>query len=488
MNQKTTLAIALALVGGVGISIANPWNPKTKSMDPIPVFESQKGKITKKNNHADMETTKSSLHLDAAGIKYIKVKVQLGEVEVSTTSSSNFDAQITKGVSRPVSQKERQWLDNPWLKAKIDGDTLTVYEDRSLKPDLMNGHVTEKEHQNIDCSIKIQIPRGLDTDVSIDAGTETVSGDYQSYTTHVSAGELTLDNIDSGNFLKADVDAGQVNAKLARAPCNDSKIRVAVGEIKLDLKGNANIDARVGIGDIEVAGENQKDKRGLGTKQEVVIGSGGTKLTLDVDAGSIILNGGKTIKRTEDSMEFDFDKGLDKDQDKDIPNADQIRKDVESALKDARIEMKNELQDKDIQGEISKAMMLAQVEIDKAFKDKDIQGEIAKAMKQAHVELGKALNDKDLQSEIRRAMKEAHGDIDQSMKEAIREMEQALKEIDREMKSQSNEDGKYSKIAHDAMEIARKSIKTSMEAMKKALAETRANLKKAEKNRDNVNI
>ena len=469
MNQKTTLAIALALVGGVGISIASPWNPKTKSMDPIPAFESQKGKITKKSNRADMETTKSALHLDAAGIRHIKVKVQLGEVEISTTASSSFDAQITKGVSRPVSQKERQWLDNPWLKAKIDGDTLTVYEDKSLKPDLTNGHGTEKEHQDIDCSIKIQIPRGLDTDVSIDAGTEIVTGDFQSFTSRVFAGELTLDNIDPGNYLKVDVDAGQVNAKLSRVPNGNSKIRVAVGEINLDLKGNANVDARVGIGDIEVKGEANKDKKGLGTKQEVVIGSGGTKLTLDVDAGSITLNSGKTIKRTEDSKEFDFDKGLDKDG----PDSDQIQKDVEAALKEARIEMKSELQDKDIQGEISKAMKLAQVEIDKAFNDKDIQGEIAKAMKMAHVEMDKALNDKDLQSEISRAIKDAHGDVDKSMKEAMHDMEQALKEIDREMKSNSKEDEHYSKIARQAMETARKSIKASMEAMKKALAESK---------------
>ena len=453
MNHKTTFAIAIALVGGIGISVANPWNPKSASMDPIPLVTSQTTKNMRKNSNKDLETTKSSLNMDVAGIKHLKVNIEFGEVEISTNSSTKFSADIAKGISRPVGEKERQWLDNPWLKAKRDADTLTIYEDKSLKPDLINRSSKGREHTQIDFTVNIQIPRGLDADVSLAAGTTTLSGDFQSLKAHVSAGELTLQHFDVSDSLNIEVDAGEVNAKLSRAPARNSNIRVAVGEINLDLKGDATVDAKFGIGSIDVAGEGKDDQKGLGAKQQIKIGAGGTKFVLDVDAGSINLGESKKTNRTRDNL--DLDKDFDMKFDAHSIKGDQIQEEVSKALKGAHLEIEKALNDKGIQAEIANALKDARVEIDRAMNDKDIQAEIAKALQEAHIEVGRA------------------------MKSSDREIAQAMKELEEEMKEDSDAKGPYSKIVRDALDIARQSLKESMASVKRALETAKLSQKRA---------
>ena len=472
MNQKQILAATVALVGGVGLSIAAPWNPKAASMDPIPIIQSQKGKSI--NRNADMETRKSNLHLDAAGVKHIKLTVQIGEVVLTTNSSSNFDAQITKGVSRPITDKERKWLDNPWLKARRDGDTIIIYEDKDLKPDFHEQDENSRNHRDIDLTLNIQIPSGLDADVSLLAGDVKIDGDYRMLSTKIAAGQLSLDHFRASDSIKINLEAGQVDAKLTESPLNDSKIRVAVGEVNLDLKGNATVNARASIGSISYSGDSKHDQKGLGDKRKLQFGSGGSTFIVEVDAGDI--NFGKTkVTRAEHDKDSDDDMDtsmsdidLNINQDKNID----VHGEISRALKAAQIEMDG----KDIKGEIDRAMKEVQRELD----SKDIKGEISRALKQAQIEI----DGKDFEGEIERAMKEARIEMNSSMKEsdlemnqAIKEIDRAIKELDQEMKSNHESEGQFRNIGRDALVIAKHALEHSRDAMKKAksTARTRKN-------------
>jgi hypothetical protein len=480
MNQKSTFAVAVALVGGVGLSVAAPWNPKTGSMDPMPIVASQKSKSI--NRTADMETKKSNLHMDVAGIKHVKVNVQLGEIEVTTNASSNFDAEITKGVSRPIGDKERQWLDNPWLKARREGDTLVIYEDKNLRPDIFHRESKSNDHRQIDLTVKIQIPRDLDVDVTVDAGDVKVDGDYRSLNTKISAGQLSLDHFRATDSIKVDLDAGQVDAKLTESPRGNSEIRVAVGQVNLDLKGNANVNAKTSIGSISYTGDSKNSQKGLGSKQKLQFGSGGSNFTVEVDAGNINFGNGKVTKAELEKIEsdsqdlwipdIDLKLDLDDDQEKQIDIHGDISramkeaqrkldgKDIKGEIDRAMKEVQRELDSKDIKGEISRALKQAQIEMDR----QDIKGEITRAMKDAHIEMGRAM--KEAHFEIDRAMKESSQEMDR----AVKEMDQAIKELDKEMKSDRESDGRYGNVSRDALTIAKRALEHSRDAMKKSMA------------------
>ena len=432
MNQKTTLAIAI--VGGVAISVANPWNPKADQHSTISL---QKSKSSSRNADSDMETRASSLNMNATGIKNIKVDIELGTLEVSTNSSDNFNAQITKGISRPLGEVERQWLDNPWLKVRREGDTLVVYEDKSLKPDLKRLNKNRKGNNQLDMTIKIQIPKGLNADLTLTAGSEMLSGEFRSLTTHVMAGELNLDQVDSGDFLKVKVEAGEVNAKLTRVPSRDSSIKVTAGEINLDVRGNATIFAKSGIGSISTSGRSDEDQDGLGSKQQIRLGTGGTKFTLDVGAGSINVGNGTSEMRSMQDKEDDLESESDLD-------------------KEIRFDLKN---DKEIQREIAAALHEARAQINSI----DIQKEVEKAFKEAK----SVMNSLDIESEIAKAMKESKVDIEASIKDADREIAKAMREVDIEMDNVQDADGRYHYVSRETLKKVKQILDQTRNSMKK---------------------
>ena len=453
MNQKATFAIAIALVGGIGISLANPWNQKTATLDPMPVLASQKSK-SKNHSNVEMVTKKSSLNMDVAGIKYVKVTIELGKVKLSTHSGSSFSADITKCVSRPIGDKERQWLDNPWLKAKRDGDTLIIYEDKSLKPDLSHLNSSSSSHFQIDFKVDIQVPSGLDADVSIEAGTASAVGDFRALTTHISAGQLILDHLNSSDSLNIDLGAGEVNAQLDRLPSQDSKIHVGVGQINLDATGNAKIQAETGIGSVSLSGETKKrgkrnDDEGLGSKQEVQIGSGGVRISLEVGAGNIKFGHGTADHPSQDGeMNMDF-------------------------VKDMEAQSMKSVDMDEIQAEVDKGMK----EVDKDFlNDSKIQSEIDRAMKEVDKDF---MSDSKIQSEVANAMKEAQTEMNTAFKDADREMTHALKEIDAELKRNEISDEGFGSIIRDALENAKRAIQQSMKTTKKAMANAKSASRKA---------
>ncbi len=471
MNQKTTLAIAIAIVGGVAISVASPWNPKS---DPMPKYSNQKAKSAR----AEMETKTYSLSMNASGIKNIKVDIELGAIEISTNSGSTFDAEITKGISRPLGDEERKWLNNPWLKVRREGDTLVVYEDKSLKPDFKRSNRSRNQNNQIDVAVKIQIPKGLNADLNLLAGNEAISGEYRSLTTHLSAGELDLNQVDPGDFLKVNVEAGEVNAKLVRVPSRASSINVSVGEINLDVRGNATVIAKSGVGSISASGKSDEEQDGLGSKQQIKLGSGGTKFTLDVGAGSINVGNGVIEKRAKRDEEDDLD--AESGFHFDLRNEEQIQREITAALSQSNAEIRKEMarahkeaksamSSIDLKDEIARAMKEAKAEINSA----DIQKEIAMALKGAK----SALNSVDFEDEIARAMKESKVDIEAALKDADREIAKAMRDVEIDMESMRDSDDQYHRVSRETLQKVKQILDQTKRSMKKAWSKKSAKKK-----------
>ena len=56
------------------------------------------------------------------------------------------------------------------------------------------------------------------------------------------------------------MEAGEVNAKLTRVPSQASSINVSVGEINLDVRGNATVIAKSSIGSISASGKSDEEQ------------------------------------------------------------------------------------------------------------------------------------------------------------------------------------------------------------------------------------
>ena len=426
MNKPSTIATTIALIGGVAISVASPL---------YRAQDIRAGNLAAQNE----EVRKSNLKMNVSGIKHIQLNVEYGEVGISTSNTNEFEAQIVKRVSRPVDSQDQAWLDNPWLKAKRDGDTLTIYEDKAIKPKLNHQSKSKKDNRNHELEVKILVPQGLNADVTVNAGVANIQGDYESFTGNVGAGEMTLKRFQANRFIKANVGAGEFNGNILSVPTEETKVHIGVGEIHFDMKGNASIDARVGVGSIVVAGESDNDKnKGLGEKRHIQVGRGGSPITLDVATGEISVGSGKTTSVTQDKANFD--------------------------------------EDFEIQGEISDVLKSAQEEVERSFEinridDDEIQREVSKALKDAEVEISKAMGSIDI--EISKALKDAEVEVENSTKEANHEMEQAMKELEIELNDQPDINIHVSNQIRQAMAQARKSLNQSLNAAKRALANSK---------------
>ncbi|MBS1703948.1 MAG: hypothetical protein JST12_19950 [Armatimonadetes bacterium] len=460
MTKSTAFIIGLATVGLAGLSIARAQIASDSSDHQYALPTSD-----------DRETNHSVLNVTAGGAHRLRVNLTLGEVVIKSGATSNLTAEITKEVSKPVDADERKWLDSHWIQAKRSGDDLVVEELPNDRPKFFSNS-TKKNH-NLKIRVEITVPRGLDADIELDAGTVHIEGDYRSLKSKVDAGQLETVNLSSDRFVDMNVGAGEIDAKLSKTPSSDSKLDVGVGQISLDLKGNASVDAQVGIGNIEVSGESSDKKKGLGAHQTIRVGSGGANLKLNVDTGSINLSQGKTEKRFDTGGDLNLDIDIDSDGDlgqdlsKTIESAMSIAaKSVEHIGDDIEIDQDGKrLSGDDVKSAIRDAMKEAQKAIEEAKK------EVEKAKGQIKLEMdGKRMSDADIAAMTRDAMKEAQ----KAMAEAMKEVERAQKDMKAQMRDQKD-------IKIDIESITRKAMEAARKAMEKAQKEMEKNLKKDSK-------
>ncbi len=434
MIQKSTfvVAFAVATLGIAGLTLGRTGGKTPGLADGQYLIQTALG---------DKESRHWNMNLATEGVKHVKIELAMGEVNVVAGNSSNFHAEVTKEVEKPLDADERDWLEKDWIEARRVGDTIIFSEVASRKPKL----VSKKGHQ-IDLKVTIEMPKGLDADVSLQAGEVDLRGDYGVVKGKVSAGQLTTSDFRSDS-IDFDVEAGEVDVQLAKTPRRDSTIDVSTGQITLGLKDNASLDASVSIGNIEVGGESDDDQKGLGSHQEIRVGSGGTKLRLKVATGSISVSQGKTERRLDQKDGFSFSMSSDGDLDpetrKEIEaemkqaqreaeaGMQEAQKEIEKALSESKFDFKTDQQlDQETQREVENAMRNAQ----KAAQD--AMREAQKAMDQAQKEM-KLRMDKDLSRQIQEATKEAMKAAKKAMEMAQKEVQKALKKSLKERKGDS---------------------------------------------------
>jgi hypothetical protein len=438
MKQKSTILVAVSLVGIAAFTMARPMMAPDAG-DYIPVQKPG--------------ANESTLSLNANGAKKIRVDVKFGDVELLTSSTSEMTARVTKEIKGPIDTAEKkQWLSNPWLKAKRDGDLITIYEDESLKPKHFKGSI------NLNLKVRIKVPKGFVADLHLNAGSAKVSGEFESVAAVVDAGELEVRNCATQNSMNLTVNAGQIESELVKPTRNESTIEVKVGEIKFDSKVNADINASINLGSIEVGGEKDDEEETFSAKRQVQIGNGGSKVNLKVGTGAISIGSGKTIRKSSTKVPGRI-KGL-KEMDFQGEFPEDLNKTIEAALKAAEIESRSALVDAqrgmedarreldrmspEIEREIQRAIADAQKEVAEAMKSAQLDSKAALAeaqneMKRAHAEIERELKNRmpEMRREIKREMERARKEMKSAIEEAKKEMKRA-----REVESQRRRDSK----------------------------------------------
>lgn len=423
MIQKSTFVVAIAVstLGIAGLTLGRTGGKTPGLAD---------GQYLIQTTMADKESRHWDMNLGTEGVKHVRIDLSMSEVNVTAGKSSNFHADVTKEVEKPLDADERDWLEKNWIEARRVGDTIIFSEVSNQKPKL-----TGKKGHQIDLKVNIEMPKGLDADVALQAGELNLKGDYGVVKGQVSAGQLTTSDFRSDS-IDFDVQAGEVDATLAKAPRRDSSISVGVGQIDLNLKDSASLDASVKLGNIEVGGESDDDQKGLGAHQEIKVGSGGTKVRLKVATGSISVSQGKTERRFEEKSGFDFSMSSNAELD------DATRKEIEAEVNQAQREAQSAMAD--AQKEMERALSEHQFDIEKDQKfDQGTQREIEKAMREAQKameEARKEMNlhlDKDLSRQIQEATKDAMKTAKKAMELAQKEVQKALKKSLKERKDES---------------------------------------------------
>lgn len=449
MNKTQLFTSALAAVGiaTVGITTARAQIGSSNDSDVAPIVI-EKGDQTK-------TTTQ---RVNASGARKLRLNMEYGEVIIKTSNAREAVAKLTKKIKQVKNGNGEKWLENNWLKTRIQGDTIIVEEDKSLKP---------KIDGNLDVTLTLEVPNDLDTDLHLNAGEISINGSTSSLDVDLDAGEINLNKVDCDSNMAINLDAGQINANLTSVPSNNCKLTTSVGEISFNAAGGANVDATVTLGRIEGNGRRSTSEDSLGDKMQITLGNGGPKVVLRVETGAINVGGAQRDKKSSDDKGFSFNHELNNDDkwngddfpfkgkfrgDDDDFDGEKLGQDIEKAIREAMKEVEKELSgadreveramkefkfdEKEINQDIEKAMReasreleKASKELEKAFKDMKFKGDVKglsekdlqKMMKDIKVNIdSKEFSSKELDAIVRAAMAHARQSVEKSLKEAQR--------------------------------------------------------------------
>lgn len=459
MNKSQLFTSALAVVGlaTVGITTARAQAGSEASSDNAPIYT---------ENGAQSKTT--TQRVNASGARKLRLNMEYGEVIIKTSNTREAVATLTKKIKQVKKGNGDMWLENNWLKARVQGDTIIIEEDKGLKP---------KVDGNLEATLTLEVPNDLETDLDLDAGELNVSGSSSSMEVSLDAGEVNLNKVDCDSSMEVKLGAGEVNANLVAVPSRGCKLSTDVGEISFNAGGGASVDASVTLGRIEARGQRSSSEDSLGDKMQITLGNGGPKVILRVETGAINVGGGAKVKKSSDDKSFSFNHDLNSD-DKwngdDFPfkgkfrgedfdfDGEQLGKDIEKSIREAMKEVEKELSNADL--EMSKAMK--EFKFDEKEMNMEMEQSMREAMKEVEKELQKA------SKELEKAFKDMKfkGDM-KGLSE--KDMEKLMKDIKVNVDSKQINSKEISAIVRAAMAHARQSVEKSLKEAQRAIQKVR---------------
>ncbi len=391
------------------------------------------------NDRADFDSKQTDRSVGTSGAQRIKVRIPLGEVSLRSTSGSEVTVHIVRSAKRPLSEIGKKWLTESKVVAERRGEDVLVED----LPFGQHDKVNSRGSDQVDVKYEIGIPSSLAVDLDLTAGKASATGHFRALKCTVLAGELTLSGVACDGNMSLTNKAGEISADLKSVPGRDSSISVGAGEaiLKLPQHADAVVTAKVGVGEISGL-PSTRAKKGdmqLSDKRSGKFGRGGSRFSIDVGIGSIAVHGGgeavatleKAIDsdREADEMDSSLDEadkelkgldlkafnmqGLDLKAPKGLKGLEQLK-----ALGEKQdLDDLKELQNLDIDKVVQSALKEAMVEVDKALKDADREMREAMNEVKAH---DVQIDDKEINAAVRKAvaaaMKSAHESIELAMK------------------------------------------------------------------------
>lgn len=211
------------------------------------------------------ETIINDLNIDVAAFN---IEIKTGDSFRVESSKKNVKCNVENNILK-ISEKEHIVINST-----PDRLIVTIPEDATLgKTKISNGAGT----------LKILSLKTENLDIDLAAGSITI--DYlesEKAKIDSAAGKFTLKD---GTIGKLDLDLAAGSATLTMTLTKDSKISAGVGELEVNLKGSKDdytLKLTKGAGTITVNGEK--------IKNDGVIGTGNTTLSIDGGVGTIKIN------------------------------------------------------------------------------------------------------------------------------------------------------------------------------------------------------
>jgi hypothetical protein len=180
-----------------------------------------------------LATTQASrqLDLDAAGVRSLVVRVDIGRVRIEQTTAA---AGRIEGVLR----QEGSWT-MPTFESTRSGDEL-----------VLDGSCHGRWFAECATDLVLRVPRGLALDARASVGDVSAAGAFSDVALETSTGDVSADELDAGS-VSAVSSVGDVRVRLVAAP-EQVDVVSSVGDVRVVVPDDGtayDVQTQIGVGD-----------------------------------------------------------------------------------------------------------------------------------------------------------------------------------------------------------------------------------------------
>lgn len=238
----------------------------------------------------------------ASGVRNLEVDIRVGEVKVVAGESGRLRIEATVRIKESLANPAADpggFSDH--VRVTTDGDTITVADAHTGRPDEKDWRVSLVVHAPADLAVNLHtsagrvVVDGMTSDIKAksDAGEVLIrTSTPNAVTVSTAAGkiDITLEGVTGP--VTASTSAGSINMTVTKTPpVKDVVLTVAVGEVVLTIPPGApgTFDLSVDIGQVSVKGHDgiTVKRVALGATGKGTIGEGGPTYKLEAATGSV---------------------------------------------------------------------------------------------------------------------------------------------------------------------------------------------------------
>jgi hypothetical protein len=229
----------------------------------------------------------------ADGIKALEVINTAGNIKVLHSGSGQIDIKAVKKVRGLDEKSKKEIMEKIDIKVEKVGDKLKIHavtsEDRTVN--LWNWVEKLNKGLNVNIEYEIKVPDGIKAyNIDCNAGNTTFEAIQGEVRVKQNAGTVTFEKVILNGSSSIDMNAGNVimDANIDNATAVTIKGNAGNVNVKLPEKTAFSLETRLAAGNI--SGDFLSGTRVVSGTLKQEFNGGGTKLTVNLAAGNVIIN------------------------------------------------------------------------------------------------------------------------------------------------------------------------------------------------------